>query len=170
MSSQDLASASKADSLAEMRHERDESFPTISHRNNLSHSSDQLSSNDPWVLIRLTDVFLRELHVERRDLFEKLFPGPQERVKKRFTRKLLDLRSRRRMKSRSAILWRSLRVGSPRIYRSRRGGGGGDEGEEEPLKLHRFKVRILDIDECIDFPQYPPQGCQTGSNNLILMF
>ncbi|OWM70288.1 uncharacterized protein LOC116197078 [Punica granatum] len=159
----DLASMSKAESLLEMQHERNEFFPASPHRDDLSRPCDQFSSHDPRVL-GLTDVIFRELYVQRLDLFEKLFPGPQERIQKKFTRKLSDLRLRRRMKSRSAILRRSLSVGSPRIYRLR-GGGGGDESEEEPLKLHRFKVRIVDADESDDFPYDPPQGSQTGTNN-----
>ncbi|XP_030455751.1 uncharacterized protein LOC115676867 [Syzygium oleosum] len=102
-------------------------------------------SVDPQLLVVLE--FFRELYVRRRDLFKKLFPKLHDEFAE-FSERLEDFLFREEKERPGDRLRRSLSVGSPRT--TSRDIGGGDL----PLKLERFKVRTVDLDD--DDP--PPAG------------
>ncbi|KAI6676606.1 hypothetical protein NL676_037402 [Syzygium grande] len=92
-------------------------------------------SIDPWLLALMED--LRELYVRRRHTFRELFPKLHDEI----DRKLEDaLRSKRAKDVRA--LPRSLSVGSPRLP-----GRDGGVGDEPVLRLDRFKVRTVDLED-----------------------
>lgn len=92
-------------------------------------------SMDPWLLALMED--LKELYVRRQHTFRKLFPKLHHEI----DQKLEDaLRSNRTREVRA--FQRSLSVGSPRL--PGRDGGVGDEPE---LRLNRFKVRTVDLED-----------------------
>ncbi|KAF7846846.1 hypothetical protein BT93_L3674 [Corymbia citriodora subsp. variegata] len=90
---------------------------------------------DPWLLALMED--LRELYVRRRHTFRHLFPKLHDEI----DRKLEEaLRSRRTREVRT--FQRSLSVGSPRLP-----GRDGGVGDEPALRLDRFKVRTVDLED-----------------------
>ncbi|KAF8008992.1 hypothetical protein BT93_J0088 [Corymbia citriodora subsp. variegata] len=93
--------------------------------------------------------FFRELYVRRRDLFKELFPKLHDKFPE-FSERLEDFLFREEKKRPGDGLRRSLSVGSPRTT-SREIGSG-----DLPLKLERFKVRTVDLDDD-DLPA-PPAG------------
>ncbi|XP_056161066.1 uncharacterized protein LOC130135575 [Syzygium oleosum] len=106
-------------------------------------------SIDPWLLALMED--LRELYVRRRHQFQELFPKLHDEI----DRKLEDaLRSKRTREVRA--LQRSLSVGSPRLP-----GRDGGVGDEPALRLDRFKVRTVDLEED-DFVEGGGQGGKGG--------
>ncbi|KAI3423032.1 uncharacterized protein J3R85_011315 [Psidium guajava] len=112
-------------------------------------------SIDPWLLALMED--LKELYVRRRHRFQQFFPRLHDEVE----RKLKDaLRSKRTREVRS--FQRSLSVGSPRL--PGRDGGLGDEPE---LRLDRFKVRMVDLEDDVEgggCPQGGAGGEASGSS------
>ncbi|XP_030526538.1 inhibitor of growth protein 1 homolog [Rhodamnia argentea] len=95
-------------------------------------------SVDPQLLAVLE--FFRELYARRRDLFKELFPKLHDEFAE-FSKRLEDLLFREEKERLADRLRRSLSVGSPRTT-SREIGGG-----DLPLKLERFKVRTVDLDD-----------------------
>ncbi|KAL3718896.1 hypothetical protein ACJRO7_003925 [Eucalyptus globulus] len=106
-------------------------------------------SVDPQLLAVLES--FRELYVRRRDLFKELFPKLHDEFAK-FSERLEEFLFREEKERPGDRLKRSLSVGSPRIT-SREIGGG-----DLPLKLERFKVRTVDLDD-----DEPPPGGSGGS-------
>lgn len=91
--------------------------------------------------------FFRDLYHRKRESFERLFPKFHgDSFEEEFSRHFEAICSEakkglaHRAKRGDAVLQRSLSVGSPRT--TSRGIGG----DEEQLKLERFKVRTVDID------------------------
>lgn len=94
--------------------------------------------------------FFKDLYHRKRESFERLFPkfhgdSFEEEFSRHFEAMCSEakkgLAHRAKRGDAVTVLQRSLSVGSPRI--ASRGIGGGDE---EQLKLERFKVRTVDID------------------------
>lgn len=100
--------------------------------------------------------FFKELYVRNKQLFKKLFPkfhgDSFEEFTEHFEATCSEAKKRfaHRYERDDTVLQRSLSVGSPRMMQR---GFGGDE---EPLKLERFKVRMVDIDG--DEGDPPPGG------------
>lgn len=80
-------------------------------------------------LVALTE-FFRELYFRKRDLFKRIFPGLQGEFRE-VLKKLSTMKS-----NRTKVMQRSLSLGSPRKPKE----------VEPPLRLERFKVRILNVD------------------------
>ncbi|XVE75546.1 hypothetical protein DITRI_Ditri12bG0102400 [Diplodiscus trichospermus] len=92
-------------------------------------------SIDPRLLVLLE--FFREFYVRRQELLKKIFPGLQNEsidFFRKVGRVLAEVKSNQ-MKVKT--MQRSLSLGSPRTPRGK--------GDESPLKLERFKIRMVNV-------------------------
>jgi len=94
-------------------------------------------SMDPWLLALMED--LRDLYERRRQTFQQLFPKLHDEIDQKLEEALRSNRTRE-----VRAFPRSLSVGSPRLP-------GRDEGvgDEPVLRLDRFKVRTVDLEDDI---------------------
>ncbi|KAF8021835.1 hypothetical protein BT93_G2086 [Corymbia citriodora subsp. variegata] len=90
---------------------------------------------DPWLLALMED--LRELYVRRRHTFRQLFPKLHDEIDQKLEEALRSKRTRE-----VGAFQRSLSVGSPRLP-----GRDGGVGDEPALRLDRFKVRTVDLED-----------------------
>ncbi|KAI3423033.1 uncharacterized protein J3R85_011316 [Psidium guajava] len=114
-------------------------------------------SIDPWLLALMED--LRELYVRRRHTFQQLFPKLHGEIDRKLEEAL-----RSKMTRDVRAFPRSLSVGSPRLP-----GRDGGVGDEPALRLDRFKVRTLDLDDPVaesGSQQGSQQGGQGGNGGV----
>ncbi|XP_048135107.1 uncharacterized protein LOC125315098 isoform X2 [Rhodamnia argentea] len=109
-------------------------------------------SIDPWLLALMED--LRELYVRRRHTFRQMFPNLHGEIEQKLEEALRSKRTRE-----VGAFQRSLSVGSPRLP-----GRDGGVGDEPALRLDRFKVRMVDLDD--DVVGGGPQGGQGGAGGV----
>ncbi|GAV90015.1 hypothetical protein CFOL_v3_33424 [Cephalotus follicularis] len=114
----------------------------VVHRQNYDNN---MNSVDPRFLMLLE--FFRQLYVRRRDLFDKLFPGLQDQFAELLKKFDSILHQEKSDRINTRALQRSMSLGSPR----------------PPLKLERFKVRTVVVDD--GSGQDDHQGQHSGASN-----
>ncbi|OWM87637.1 hypothetical protein CDL15_Pgr022750 [Punica granatum] len=121
-------------------------------------------SGKPGIDPRLLE-FFKELQTRNKELFKKLFPKFHREDFAEFADHFQAICSEAKKRgagqarrSDDTVLQRSLSVNSPRI--ASRGIGG----DEEPLKLERFKVRMVDIDGDAGGSNPPGSGGGAGGS------
>ncbi|KAI4370700.1 hypothetical protein MLD38_019021 [Melastoma candidum] len=105
---------------------------------------------DPRMLPLLES--FQELYFRRRDLFQRLFPKLHDEFAKFSEEIAAEARSKDPLAKLPRRLRRSQSVGSPRVV-------SRDIGGEQPLRLERFKVRPVDLDDDL-----PPPVLAGGTN------
>ncbi|KAM1048977.1 hypothetical protein ACFX2I_028040 [Malus domestica] len=97
-------------------------------------------SVDPRLLALVE--FFRELYFRRFELFKKIFPGVQDKLIIEVPKKLGMVLAQMKSDQTKAVwtMQRSLSIGSPRDFK----------GRESKMRLERFKVRTIDVDDGVD--------------------
>lgn len=109
-------------------------------------------SVDPRLLALVE--FFRELYFRRLELFKKIFPGGHDDKFLEVPKKLGLIFAKVKPDQTKAVrtMQRSLSIGSPRDFK----------GSESEMRLERFKVRTIDVDDGGGV-----QGGQGGQGNEI---
>ncbi|CAN6703641.1 unnamed protein product [Malus baccata var. baccata] len=97
-------------------------------------------SVDPRLLALVE--FFRELYFRRFELFNRIFPGVQDKLTIEVPKKLGVVLAQMKSDQTKAhrTMQRSLSIGSPRDFKRRESG----------MRLQRFKVRTIDVDDVVD--------------------
>ena len=117
-------------------------------RSNVGGNTNKLV--DPRLLAFIE--FFKELYLRRPELFKKIFPGHLHDKFLAEMPKKLDLvlsRVKSDQTTRVQTMQRSLSIGSPREFKR-------DETSE--MRLERFKVRTIDVDDGVDEQDKPKSG------------
>lgn len=80
--------------------------------------------------------FFRELYFRRLELFKKIFPGRPDKFLEEIPKKLNFVSQT----TKTRTMQRSLSVGSPREFKP----------NESEMRLERFKVRTIDVDDGVE--------------------